>query len=374
MIYLDNAATTKVSAEAIEEMSRALNRFGNPASSHSLGLDAKNHVKEARKKIEKILNAEQDTLYFTSGATESNNWAVFGAARANQRKGRQIITAKTEHPSVLEPIKALEKSGFEIRYVNPGVDGTADISHLEELMSGETILVSLMHVNNETGAINDIERIGRQIKSINSRAVFHVDAVASFCKIPINLTYVDLASVSGHKIHAPKGIGALYIKKGTKIDPLIMGGGQQGGMRSGTENTPGIAALAASSELLSAKLIENYESSLIMKTRMINGLAGKAEIIGAKDKNSSPFILTAGFRGIKSQTIINALEERGIFASSGSACSSNNNKRSKVLESLGIDGELSDGSVRFSFSRYNTIGQIDSCLGALDDIIRKYRG
>lgn len=369
MIYFDNASTTKVSHEVSEKVIFMLEKcYGNPSSLHKLGFEAEKEIKEAKKNICDFLKIDINDLFFTSGGTEANNLAIFGSAYANKRKGRNIITMPIEHQSVIMPFKKLEEDGFNVIYLDVDNRGYIDKNKLIENLNDETILVSIMYVNNEIGTIQDIEDIGNIIKKKNKDIIFHVDAVQAFCKHNINIKNIDLLSISGHKIHAPKGIGALYIKKGTKITPILFGGEQQNRIRPGTENSPGIAAfgmackIAAKNMELNFKKVKNIKSTLMNIVNLIEGVK-----INGDAENASPYILNMTFEDVKSEVLMHKLEEYEIYVSTGSACSSSQKKHLNAVDIL--NKEKTEGTVRFSFCDENTVEEAEKCVEILKEII-----
>ena len=345
MIYLDNAATTRPSKAATDAAKAAFDNFGNPSSLHRLGMEAEKIVKEARDTVSAALGVAAKNIYFTSGGTESNNTAILGYALANKKRGNHLITTKIEHPSVLEVFKYLEKIGFEVSYVGVSADGMVSVDEFRSAVRKDTILASVMSVNNETGVIQPVDMLKDILKENAKNAVLHSDCVQAFCKIPLNpkKSGIDMLSVSAHKIHALKGTGALYVADNVHINPLILGGGQEKGMRSGTENAVGIAAFSAAikdfkrigtekREELAEKILDNIEGT------QINGTS-----------ENSGYILNVSFRGIRSEILLHSLEARGIFVSTGSACSSNKPQPSHVLTAMGVDSKNVDGAIRFSF-------------------------
>ncbi|WP_443770330.1 cysteine desulfurase family protein [Anaerostipes sp.] len=375
MIYFDNAATTRVFPEVVKVMQDAMeSSYGNPSAKHMKGMEAENLVKKAQEVIAKTLKAKPKEILFTSGGTESNNTALIGTALANQRKGKHIITTKIEHASVYEPIAWLCEQGFEITYLDVTAEGIIDLEQLKNAIREDTILVSCMMVNNEIGAIEPIEEAGKIIKEKNPEAIFHVDAIQAYGKMPIipkNLK-IDLLSMSGHKIHGPKGIGFLYIKEGTKIQPIIFGGGQQKGMRSGTENVPGIVGLACACE----KMIKNdYENAQRIREVKEYFQERIKEIEDIKDNSGqAPHIASISFKKIRSEVLLHALEDRGIYVSSGSACSSNKKQVvSGTLNAIALADEYKDGTLRFSFSIENTKEEVDETIEVLKELVPMLR-
>jgi len=375
LIYFDNSATTKVSDEVIKKMVYIMNeKFGNPSSLHSFGFSAEKEIISAKKIISKIFKANENEIYFTSGGTEANNLAIFGVANSYKRLGNHIVVSKIEHPSVLEAYKRLENIGFSVSYVDSDKKGYIDITQLENIINENTILVSIMCINNEIGTIQDIEKIYKTIKNKNSKTLFHTDCVQSFCKHTINSKYADLITISGHKIHGPKGIGALFIKKGVRVEPMIIGGKQQNKIRSGTENVPGIVGFALAAENMSKNIDENYKKVAAVKSKLaeIKNILPDISING-DEKNGSPYILNMSFIGIKGETLLHFLEDKNIFVSTGSACMNNHKKHIGTVDIIGGNGE---NSLRFSFSEENTILEAEECLSILTEAIpflRQYR-
>ncbi len=374
MIYLDNAATTVVAPEVREIIDKVmLEDFGNPSSLHNVGYDAEKYVKKTAQDIASILKVDEKEILFTSGGTESNNTALIGTAYANKRSGNRIITTSIEHPSVKAPLKFLEEQGFEVIYLPVDHDGLIKMDALKEAMNEDTILVSIMHVNNEIGSIQDIAAIGEFVKSINPNVVFHVDAIQSFGKLDIKpkKMNVDMMSVSGHKIHGPKGVGFLYIKKGCKVSPIIFGGGQQLGMRSGTENVPGIAGLGVAANLAYNDLEARAAHMTQLKDRLIDGLMtiDGVSVNSKKGSEGAPHIVSASFTNVGSEVLLHSLEDKEIYISAGSACSSNKPAISEVLKAIDIDRDLLKSTVRFSLCNDNTEEQIDQTIEALRSLV-----
>ncbi len=374
-IYFDNAATTKVFPEVLAVMQEAMEvTYGNPSAKHIKGLEAENIIKEAQETIAKTLRAKPKEIFFTSGGTESNNTAIIGTAMANQRQGKHVITTKIEHASVYEPMYYLESMGFEITYLDVDSHGIVQLEQLKDAIRPDTILVSCMMVNNEIGAVEPIEEIGKIIKSVNPDTIFHVDAIQAYGKLPAvpkNMK-VDLLSMSGHKIHGPKGIGFLYVKEGTKIQPIIFGGGQQKGIRSGTENVPGIAGLSCACKRMIGKHYENAKKICQVKEYFQERIN---EIENIKDNSGqAPHIASISFRGLRSEVLLHALEDKGIYVSSGSACSSNKKQAvSGTLNAIGISNDYKDGTLRFSFSIENTKEEVDETIEALKELVPMLR-
>jgi len=363
-VYLDNAATTPLLPEVIDEVKYIVdNIYGNPSSLHSIGLDAERVVRNSREILAKSLGVETGEVLFTSGATESDNTAIFGTVYANSRRGKHIVTSKIEHPAVLNCFKKLEQEGFEVTYLDVDSNGIIDMEQFKNALSEKTIFVSVMAVNNELGSIQPIREIAKFKKKYNF--ILHTDAVQAYTKIPANLYNVaDLISLSGHKIHALKGIGALVIKKGIKINPLILGGGQEGDLRSGTENVVGIASMAKAVSL----------SNDVNKVRELRKILreGILEIKCAKincynDGNSAPHILSVTFGDTRGEVLMHTLEEKGVFVSTGSACHSNKFGESHVLSAIGLNKNEIGGTVRFSIGSLNTEQDIKYCINVLKE-------
>ena len=372
--YLDNSATTSCSKAATEKMVELLTQdYGNPSSMHMKGVIAEKYITEAKKKIAKTLKVEEKELVFTSGGTESNNLAIIGSALANKRAGMHVITTSIEHASVTNPFIWLAENGFEVTYLGVDAYGQVKMEELKNAIRPDTILVSIMHVNNEIGALQPIEEIGKIIKAINPKCLFHVDAIQSYGKISIfpKKWNVDMLSVSGHKIHGPKGSGFLFIKDKTKVKPLIHGGGQQKGMRSGTENVPAIAGLAMAAEEMYQSLETNrnhlfeLRDYFIEEAEKIDGVS----INGKKDRDSAPHIVSVSIEGVRAEVILHTLEDKNIYVSAGSACASNKPAISSTLQSIGLKKELLDSTVRFSFSIHTTKEELDYALEVMREVI-----
>lgn len=378
-VYLDNAATTKALDEVVDKMKIVLTEhYGNPSSLHYKGIEAEKEITLAKNIISTILKVEKKEIIFTSGGTESNNIALFGVARAYARSGKHIIISCYEHPSVSKAAKQLEEEGFELTIIPLLKDGTIDIEALKNAIKNETILISIMHVNNELGSIAPIEQIGPMIKQINPNTLFHVDAVQSFGKLQIlpKKWQIDLLSISGHKIHASKGVGALYIAPKVKIKPLVYGGAHQMGLRSGTENTPGIAGLGVATEFMNNNLEQHTEHLYKIKMQLKNGILNTIErtyVNGPEGDKSANHILNMRFEGVKGEVLLHALESKGVYISTGSACSSNKPEPSATLLALGYSEQEVENSVRFSFSMFTTPDEIDYCIAQLQEIIPTLR-
>lgn len=375
MIYFDNSATTKVLDDVVERMAYVMKeQFGNPSSLHSFGFSAEKEITNSKKIISKIINANENEIYFTSGGTEANNLAVFGAAFAHKNRGNHLIVSKIEHPSVLEAYKKLEALGFDVSYLDCDKKGYVDLEQLANEINDKTIIVSVMHINNEIGTIQNIEEISKIIKEKNLKTLFHVDCVQSFCKHKINSKNADFITFSGHKIHAPKGIGGIFIKKGVRIEPVFVGGKQQNAIRSGTENVPGIVGLTVAAERMSKKIDENFEKVLAVRNELIKIRDILPDVfVNGDEEKGSPYILNLSFKDVRGEVLLHTLEDRGIFVSTGSACTSNHKKHIGTVDIIGGFGE---NSVRFSFSDENTVDEAKECVSALLEIVpmlREYR-
>lgn len=368
-IYFDNSATTRPYREVCNVMAdTAYEFYGNPSSLHTKGIEAEKILISARKTIAEKIKCRPDELFFTSGGTENANTAIFGVVSASRKK--HIITTAGEHPCVLEPIKKLERDGYSVTYLPLDNNGFPDLKALEEAVCEDTALVCMMHVNNEVGAITDIEKAGKIIKKKNPETVFFADCVQSFCKIPIVSSWCDMISISSHKIHGPKGVGALFIKKGTHFKPRVFGGGQEKNVRPGTENVPGIAGFETAVKLISGFTATDVKGHL--SERIINEIP-KAFVNNTDFENSAGYILNISFPGARSEVILHFLEQKGIYVSSGSACSSNKPGKSHVLTAMGLDNGRIDSSIRFSFSSFNTIEEADAVVEALKAVLPQIR-
>lgn len=376
--YFDNSATTRCSDAAVDLMRRILlEDYGNPSSLHMKGVTAENYIKTAAEQIAGILKVAEKEIIFTSGGTESNNLALIGTALANQRAGRHIITTSIEHASVYNPLIFLEELGFEVTYLPVDGQGFLSLEALADALRPDTILVSIMHVNNEIGTIEPIEEAAKLIHAKNPRTLLHVDAIQSFGKLRIypKRMGIDLLSVSGHKIHGPKGIGFLYVKDKTKIKPIIYGGGQQKNMRSGTENVAGIAGLGAAAAELYTDFDEKIGRLYELREYLAAGMRALPEttVNGAEGKSSAPHIVSASFAGIRAEVLLHSLEERGIYVSTGSACSSNHPAISGTLKAIGVKPQLLDSTVRFSLSVESTKEEADYVLAQLAKLLPMLR-
>ena len=381
-IYLDNSATTMVRPEVAKLMYEIMTKdYGNPSSMHIKGVQAERYLREAKEIFAGILKVSEKEIFFTSGGTEGDNMAIIGAALAGRRRGRHIITTVIEHPAVLESCAFLEKNGFEVTYLPVNAAGQVEPDTLKASLRDDTILVSVMYVNNEIGAIEPVSGLGRIIKEYNKDILFHVDAVQAFGKFRIHpyKENIDMLTMSSHKIHGPKGVGAIFIKDKTKIQPIALGGGQQKGMRSGTENVPGIAGMAMAAKELYDKFDEDVNRLYELKeyfVREITGIEG-ATVNGLTGRDSAPHVVSVSFGGItKSEVLLHALEDKGIYISSGSACSSNKPSLSSTLKAIGVKNDLLYATLRFSFSVFTTKEELEYTINAVKEllpVLRKYR-
>ena len=377
-VYLDNSATTRCSERAKDLMVKVLMEdYGNPSSLHMKGVEAENYIKEAKKKIAKTLKVDEKEILFTSGGTESNNTALIGAALANKRAGNHIITTSIEHASVSAVTGYLEELGFRVTYLKVDADRIISLDELREAVCEDTILVSMMMVNNEIGAVEPIEEAIKVIKEKNPNTLVHVDAIQAYGKYRIfpKKLGIDMLSVSGHKIHAPKGTGFLFIKDKTKVKPLIYGGGQQKGMRSGTENVPGVAALGEAAEEIYENFYEKIDHLYQIKQRFVEGVL-KIEgvsVNGKTGRDSAPQIVSVSIDDVRSEVMLHTLEDRKIYVSAGSACSSNKPSVSHTLTNIGLKGSLLDSTIRFSFSVHTTEEEIDYALEVMNEVVPKLR-
>ncbi len=371
MHYLDNSATTPVDPRVIEVISDTLkNTFGNPSSLYDLGVMAQLVMEDCEQPIKQALGVRDGDVIFTSGGTEANNLAIFGTANAKKRRGQHIITTAVEHPSVKESIETLERDyGFCVTRILPNSSGNISVEDVTSHIRKDTVLISVMHVNNETGAVFPIEDIAKQAKRENKDIVIHTDAVQSFCKLPINIRDIDIVTISGHKISAPKGVGALYIKKGVLIKPLIYGGGQQKRIRPGTENTAYIAGFMTATRLHDKKISEHTGHVKALKERLIGGISGIDGIVINSPVNSAPYIVNLSVVGIKSETMLHSLEAKGVYVSSGSACSKG--AKSHVLSAIGLEDKYIDSALRISFSHNNTEEDIDALIDGIKQAMVK---
>ena len=379
-VYLDNSATTRA-YECVGELVKKVmcEDYGNPSSMHAKGVAAEQYIKEAKETFAKLLKVKEKEIFFTSGGTESDNLALRGAAWANQRAGKHLFTSAIEHPAIINTMRHLEEEGFRVTFLPVDRYGRIRLDALKSALCKDTILVSVMYVNNEVGSVQPIQEAAGIVKAYNRNILFHVDAVQGFGKYRIypKRLKVDMCSVSGHKIHGPKGIGALYIDSGVKIHPIVFGGEQQRNIRSGTENVAGIAGLGLAAKLIYENLDEKVAGMRLLKQHFIKGVSEieNTTIHGLYDETSAPHIISVGFAGIRSEVLLHALEERGIYVSSGSACASNHPQVSGALKGIGAGQEFLDATLRFSMSEFTTGEEIDYTLETLKELVpalRKY--
>lgn len=376
--YFDNSATTKVFDSVKEIVIKTMTEdYGNAASKHKKGVEAERYIKEARTIIAKSLKVQEKEIVFTSGGSESNNMALIGGAMANRRRGRHIISTNVEHSSVYNTLEFLRDQGFEITYLPVDSQGHISLSQLRESLRQETILVSVMYVNNEVGSVEPVEEIAKIIKGYQPEILFHVDGIQAYGKYEIRPKRqgIDLLSVSGHKLHGPKGVGFLYIHEKAKVKPLIYGGGQQKGMRSGTENVPGVAGLGAAVQEIyknhrdKTDYLYGLKDYFIERIHEVEGCVVNSQ----PGRDSAPQIVSVSFEGIRSEVLLHALEDKGIYVSSGSACSSNHPGISGTLKGIGVKPELLDATLRFSFGLFNTKEEIDYAIQMLKELLPMLR-
>ncbi len=361
-VYLDNSSTTRSFRECAELVSDVMyNSFGNPSSLHRKGIEAEKLIKTARIQIAQTLKVEPESIYFTSGGTEADNLAILGAARAG--RGKHILSTSIEHPAVLNTLKYLEKRGYTVELIPVSKRGVVDIERLSKMIRKDTVLVSCMYVNNEIGTVQPVEKIGKIIKVQNPNTLFHVDAVQAYGKFLFSAAQLeaDFITLSSHKIHGPKGVGALYIKNKNKLVPIFYGGGQQGNIRPGTENVPGIAGFGLAAKMSFDSIAEKAAKMEKLKNRLKDGLKAHLDdiVINTPEDISAPHILNVSFGNVKSEVLLHSLEADGVYVSSGSACSSHKKGPSYVLTSIGTDKKMIDGSIRFSLSEFTTAEEID---------------
>lgn len=373
-VYFDNSATTRCYGEVKDIVVKTmLEDYGNPSAMHTKGMEAEQYVKAAASRIARILKVTEKEILFTSGGTESNNLALIGGAMANKRAGNHIITTAVEHAAVARPVEFLKEQGFEVTILPVDEQGVVRLDALEAALREDTILVSTMYVNNEVGSVMPVEKIAALVHEKSPKALYHVDAIQAFGKFRIypKKMGIDLLSVSGHKIHGPKGVGFLYISSRAKVQPMILGGGQQNGMRSGTDNVPGIAGLGVAAETIYTDFEEKTEQLYQLKEKMASGLAEleDVKINGMPLREGAPQILSVSFMGIRSEVLLHTLEEKGIYVSAGSACSSHRRKASATLTAMGMPASQIECTVRISFSEENTFEEADYCLEVLKEVV-----
>ena len=377
-VYLDNSATTRCLPNVAALMTKIMcEDYGNPSSMHRKGVESEQYIRHAKEIIARTLKVQEKEILFTSGGTESDNLALIGTAFANFRSGNHIITTRIEHPAILQTCAYLETQGFEVTYLPVDSNGVISLLDLEKAMTSQTILVSIMHTNNEIGSVQPIGEAGALIKRINPNTVFHVDAVQGFGKFRIypKKMNIDLLSVSAHKIHGPKGVGFLYMNEKVKVKPIMHGGGQQKGMRSGTDNVPGIAGMALAVEEIYKDFDEKTEYLYAIKDRFIEGLERleDVKVNGLTGRDSAPHVVSVSIGGIRSEVMLHALEDRGVYVSAGSACASNKPATSATLKAIGVEKQYLDSTLRFSFSVLTTEEEVDYTLQQMYDMIPMLR-
>ncbi len=374
-VYLDNSATTRAYTQVGDLVRRVMcEEFGNPSSMHYKGVEAEKYIKEAKETLAKLLKVQPKEIFFTSGGTEGDNLALIGAARANKRAGKHLITSAIEHPAVLNTMRYLEEEeGFRVTYLPVDAYGRIRLEALKEALCEDTVLVSVMYVNNEVGSVQPVLEAASIVKSYNKKILFHVDAVQGFGKYRIypKKLKVDMVTASGHKIHGPKGTGFLYIDEHVKIKPIVFGGEQQKNVRSGTENVPGIAGLSLAAAMIYEGLEDKVDNMRRLKAHFIEEVTKipQTTIHGLYDETSAPHIISVGFAGIRSEVLLHALEEKGICVSSGSACASNHPAVSGVLKGIGTRKEYLDATLRFSMSEFTTREEMDYTLDMLNELV-----
>lgn len=383
MIYLDNAATTRPLPEVVAAVRAVMEEdFGNPSSPHALGAAARRIMEDARRVVAHALGVAPESIVFTSGGTEANNLALFGAARALRRTGRRIVSTRVEHPSVLRALEALAGEGFEVKLLEVDGEGFVSPEAVEEALSPEAILLSTIHVQNEVGSVQPLEEISRVVRRHRERRrgrpfAWHVDAVQSFCRLPLRPAGlgIDLLSLSAHKVNGPKGVGALYLRPGTRLQPLLYGGEQEAGWRSGTENLPGIAGFGAAVRFwteLQRDLLAHLGGLRALLRERLSSLPGAVENSPRRGE-CAPHLLNFSFPGIRGEILVRALSERGIYVSSGSACASRRKERSYVLEALGRPPEVVEGAIRLSLSPFLTPGEVEEAARVVGEVVAELR-
>ena len=376
--YFDNSATTRCYPEVAEIVVKTMTEdFGNPSAMHLKGVEAEKYVREAAQILAKILKVNEKEIIFTSGGTESNNLALFGGADANKRSGNHIITTSVEHAAVGQPVERLEQMGYEVTIVPVDHRGVVQLEALEKALRPDTILVSTMYVNNEVGAVMPVEEIAKLVHEKSPKALYHVDAIQAFGKYRIypQKAGIDMLSVSSHKIHGPKGVGFLYINEKARIQPQILGGGQQAGMRSGTDNVPGIAGLGVAAKMVYTDFDKKIEHMYQLKERLAEGFLKLPDVRlnGMEIREGAPQILSASFLGVRSEVLLHTLEEKGIYVSAGSACSSHKRKAAGTLSAMGMEAAQRESTLRFSFSEENTFEEVDYALEVIGQVLPMLR-
>lgn len=379
MVYLDNCATTRPREEVLTVMMNSLKEdYGNPSSLHRLGLNAERKIKDSREIISKYLGVNRNELYFTSGGTESNNIAIQGIVNKYGARAKHIITTKIEHPSIHNIMKYYETKGYHITYLNNDKMGNIDLEQLSESLNKDTILVSLIHVNNEIGVIQNVNKVRKILDDAGSNALLHLDGVQSFGKIAFSLKSlgVDTYSFSGHKVHGPKGVGGLYINNKLNLPPVVLGGNQESGIRSGTENLTGIIGFGEAVNILSQNFKEEAQHVSSIKEYLANKILSEVDDVKINttlDSNSSPYILNVSFRNIRGEVLLHYLEDKEIYISTSSACSSKGTKKSSVLKSIGLTDNEIEGTIRFCFSYEISKEDIDYTIEILKSSIKDIR-
>ena len=376
--YFDNSATTRCYPEVAEIVVKTMTEdFGNPSAMHLKGVEAEKYVREAAQILAKILKVNEKEIIFTSGGTESNNLALFGGADANKRSGNHIITTAVEHAAVGQPADRLEQMGYEVTIVPVDYRGVVRLDALEKALRPDTILVSTMYVNNEVGAVMPVEEIAKLVHEKSPKALYHVDAIQAFGKYRIypKKAGIDMLSVSSHKIHGPKGVGFLYINEKARVQPQILGGGQQAGMRSGTDNVPGIAGLGVAAKMVYTDFDKKIEHMYQLKERLAEGFLKLPDVRlnGMEIREGAPQILSASFLGVRSEVLLHTLEEKGIYVSAGSACSSHKRKAAGTLSAMGMEAAQRESTLRFSFSEENTFEEVDYALEVIGQVLPMLR-
>lgn len=376
--YFDNSATTRCYPEVAEIVVKTMTEdFGNPSAMHLKGVEAEKYVREAAQILAKILKVNEKEIIFTSGGTESNNLALFGGVDANKRSGNHIITTSVEHAAVGQPAERLEQMGYEVTIVPVDHRGVVQLEALEKALRPDTILVSTMYVNNEVGAVMPVEEIAKLVHEKSPKALYHVDAIQAFGKYRIypKKAGIDMLSVSSHKIHGPKGVGFLYINEKARIQPQILGGGQQAGMRSGTDNVPGIAGLGVAAKMVYTDFDKKIEHMYQLKERLAEGFLKLPDVRlnGMEIREGAPQILSASFLGVRSEVLLHTLEEKGIYVSAGSACSSHKRKAAGTLSAMGMEAAQRESTLRFSFSEENTFEEVDYALEVIGQVLPMLR-
>ena len=375
-VYLDNSSTTRAYKECAEVVADVMyNSFGNPSSLHRKGIEAEKIVKTAREQVAETIKAAPGEIYFTSGGTESDNLAILGACRAS--RGKHIISTNIEHPAVLNTLQHLEKRGYSVDLIPVSKKGIVDVERLARMIRKDTALVTCMYVNNEIGTVEPVDVIGRVIKKENPNTLYHIDAVQAYGKIPFSAgkTGADFISLSSHKIHGPKGVGALYVKNKTKLAPILFGGGQQDNVRPGTENVPGIAGFGLAAQMSYDRITEKAERMSYLKNRLRDGILSNLDnvVVNTPYDSAAPHILNISFGYVKSEVLLHSLEAEGIYVSSGSACSSHKKGPSYVLTAIGAEPKMIDGSIRFSLSEFTTAEEIDYTIEKVTEHVKKIR-